>query len=102
MLQESPPVEMPASRLSCEKNPEMVDRQPDNNRHLETNGIIRKGFERTQYKRQVEGSPKTETLIKLDAPTYIAYVDVYPASAIPRFALDTAAEAKSSKRAAFI
>ncbi len=98
MLQESPPVEMPASRLSCEKIPEMVDGNLTTIGIFETNGIIRKGFERTQYKRQVEGSPKTETLIKLDAPTYIAYVDVYPASTIPRFALDTAAEAKSSKR----
>ena len=107
VLQESPPVEISASRLTCEQNPEMVDGDLKTVGTFTPKGTIRKGFERSggfrhpqyqrQYQRRVEGSLKTETLIKLDAPTYINYVDVYPASIIPNFALDTSVEEKSSK-----
>ena len=102
MLQETPPVEIAASRLTCEKNPDMVDGDLSTVGTFRASGTIRKGFERTgirhrQYQRRVEGSLKTETLIKLDAPIYIAYLDVYPASTIPNFTLDATAEEKSSK-----
>ena len=98
MLQETPPVEISASQLTCEKNPAMVDGQLETVGIFEAHGIIQKGFRnQRQYQRQVIGNLKTETLIKLDAPMYIAYVDVYPASTIPRFALDTTAEEQSSK-----
>ena len=97
VLQETPPVEISASRLSCEKNPAMVDGKLETVSVFEAIGTVRKGFDQRQYQRQVIGSLKTETLIKLDAPTYIDYVEVYPASAIPRFILDTTAEKKSSK-----
>ncbi len=101
VLQETPSIEIPASRLFCEKNPEMVDGKLETVSVFETSGTIRKGFERggsqRQYQREVIGSLKTETLIKLDAPTYIDYIEVYSASAIPRFILDTTAENKSSK-----
>ena len=97
VLQETPPIEIPASRLSCEKNPAMVDGKLETVSVFEAIGTVRKGFDQRQYQRQVIGSLKTETLIKLDAPTYIDYVEVYPASAIPRFILDTTAEKKSSK-----
>lgn len=107
VLQESAPVEISASRLTCEQNPEMVDGDLTTAGTFTPKGSIRKGFERSgglrqpqyqrQYQRRVEGSLKTETLIKLDVPTYINYVDVYPASTIPNFALDASAEEKSSK-----
>lgn len=102
MLQEVPPVEISASRLFCEKNPAMVDGNLETVGTFEIEGTIEKGFRRShgsqrQYQRQVIGSLKTETLIKLDAPTYITYIDVYPASTIPRFALDVTAEEKSPK-----
>ncbi|MDE0553725.1 MAG: hypothetical protein OXI24_05895 [Candidatus Poribacteria bacterium] len=93
MLQEPPIVEISTSHLTCKENPEMVDGDLETVGVFKTEGTIQKGLGRSQqYQRQVIGSPKTETLIKLDAPTYIAYVDVYPASTIPRFALDTAIE----------
>ena len=38
----------------------------------------------------MEGTLKTETLIKLDVPTYIAYVEIYPASTIRNVILDAA------------
>ena len=36
-------------------------------------------------------------MIKLDAPTYIDYIEVYPASTLPNFIVDATAEDKSSK-----
>ncbi len=93
MLQEPPIVEISASRLTCGQNPEMVDGDLETVGVFKTEATIQKGLGRSrQYQRQVIGSPKTETLIKLDAPTYIAYVDIYPDSTIPRFALDTTME----------
>ncbi len=84
MLQETPPVEISTSRLTCEKNPAMVDGDLETVGIFEAHGTIQKGFRNQhQYQRQVVGSLKTETLIKLDTPTYIAYVEVYPASNIP-------------------
>ena len=91
VLQESPPVEISASRLSCKENPEMIDGDLKTVGTFTPKGTIRKGFERSgsvvrrqqyqrQYQRQVEGSLKTETLIKLNAPVYIDYIEVYPAS----------------------
>ena len=101
ILQETPSIEIPASRLFCEKNPEMVDGQLETVSVFETSGTIRKGFERggsqRQYQREVIGNLKTETLIKLDAPTYIDYIEVYPASTISNFILDATVEEKSSK-----
>ena len=102
MLQETPPVEISASRLFCEKNPEIIDGKLDTVSVFEAHGAIRKGFGRggnsqRQYQHEVIGSLKTETLIKLDAPTYIDYIEVYPASTLPNFILDATVEEKSSK-----
>ncbi len=101
ILQETPSIEIASSRLSCERNPEMVDGKLETVSVFETSGTIRKGFERggsqRQYQREVIGNLKTETLIKLDAPTYIDYIEIYPASTIPRLILDTTTEEKSSK-----
>ncbi len=108
MLQEPPIVEISASRLTCNENPEMVDGDLQTVGTFTPQGTIRKGFERSgglrqpqyqrMYQRRVEGSLRTETLIKLDVPTYIAYVEVYPASIIRNLALDTATEIKPPKR----
>ena len=103
MLQETPSVEIPASRLSCAQNPEMVDGDLSTVGTFAPKGSIKKeyvvnrGYAPRQYQRRVRGSLKTETLIKLDAPTYIKYIEVYPASIIPNFALDATAEEKSPK-----
>lgn len=99
ILQETPPIEIPAPRLTCGQNPEMVDGDLETIGIFRTDGTVQKGIgRRGQYQRRVEGNPKTETLIKLDAPTYIAYVDVYPASTIPRFTLDTTVQENLSNR----
>ena len=99
MLQEAPFVELPASRLTCDRNPAMVDGDLKTVGTFVTQGSIKKEFvERKakkvylpkQYQRRVEGSLKTETLIKLDTPSYIKYVEIYPASTIRNLILDAA------------
>ena len=103
MLQEAPLVEIPASRLTCDQTPEMVDGDLKTVGTFVAQGSIKKEFVKKvwyaprQYQRQVDGSLKTETLIKLDTPTYIKYVEIYPASIIPNVTLDVSAEEKSPK-----
>ena len=101
MLQEPSRVEISASRLFCEKNPAIVDGDLITVGSFETDGVIRKGLRGRRYKRRVDGNPKTEMLIKLDAPTYVAYVEVYPASTLRRFALDTAGKRSLKGQLAF-
>ena len=96
MLQEAPLVEIPTSRLTCDQNPEMVDGDLKTVGTFAAQGSIKKEFVKRvsyaprQYQRRVEGTLKTETLIKLDVPTYIAYVEIYPASTIRNLILDAA------------
>ena len=103
MLQEVPLVEIPASRLTCNQNPQMVDGDLKTIGVFAARGSIKKEFVKRvsdaprQYQRRVEGSLKTETLIQLDAPTYIKYIEVYPASIIRNLILDTALESPKSK-----
>lgn len=106
MLQEAPLVEISASRLICDRIPEIVDGDLKTVGTFAAQGSIKKEFvsrkgkevyEPRQYQRRVEGSSKTKTLIKLDTPTYIKYVEVYPASTIPNLILDVTAEEKSPK-----
>ena len=106
MLQEAPLVEIPASRLTCDQNPEMVDGDLKTVGTFVAQGTIKKEFvtikakrvyRPQQYQRRVEGTLKTETLIKLDVPTYIAYVEIYPASTIRNLILDTAVKPPNGK-----
>ena len=106
MLQEVPTVEIPVSRLTCALNPEMVDGNLETVGTFIAQGSIKKEFvtrkanrvyQPQQYQRRVEGTLKTETLIKLDAPTYVAYVEIYPASTIRNLILDTAIEIPNGK-----
>ena len=103
MLQEAPTVEIPVSRLTCYLNPEMVDGDLETVGTFAARGSIKKEFVKRvsyapqQYQRRVEGSLKTETLIKLDVPTYIVYVEIYPASTIRNLILDTAIEMPNGK-----
>lgn len=102
VLQESPPSEISVSRLSCEKNPAIVDGDLETIAVFAASGTVLKGFERRgslqrQYRRKVVGDMKPEILIKLDAPIYIDYIDLYPGSRIPRLTLDTTAEEISPK-----
>ncbi len=94
--------EMTASRLTCESNPEFVDGNLETDGTFAVNGFVRKAYylnegegrrlayAQQRYITQVEGQRRTEAIIKLDAPTYVSYVEVYPASRlIPNFAMMT-------------
>ena len=94
--------EMTASRLTCESNPEFVDGNLETESTFAVNGFVRKAYHiyegesrwlayaQRRYITQVEGSRRTEAVIKLDVPTYVSYVEVYPASRlIPNFAMMT-------------
>ena len=94
--------EMAVSRLTCESNPEFVDGNLETASEFVVNGIVRKAYflhegegrrlayAQRRYITQVEGQRRTEAIIKLDAPTYVSYVEVYPASRfIPNFAMMT-------------
>lgn len=102
MLQGTPTVEISAAHLSSEGSPAMVDGDLETIGIFKADGTIQKGFERRggggrQYRRRVVGDMKTETLIKLDTPKYVEYIEVYPASTIRRLTVDTTATEKSSQ-----
>ena len=107
LLQNSPVMELPPSRLMCKTNPEMVDGNLDTIGTFQANGTIQKLYFREntreyntsakKYQIKHDGTLKTETLIKLDKPTYVAYIEIYAGSNIPKLALDFTAEGKSPK-----
>ncbi|MCY3721740.1 MAG: hypothetical protein OXG97_05925 [Candidatus Poribacteria bacterium] len=94
--------EMTASRLTCESNPEFVDGNLETESAFAVRGFVRKAYilhegqgrglayAQRRYITQVEGQRRTEAIIKLDAPTYVSHVEIYPASRlIPNFAMMT-------------
>lgn len=104
----NPPVdEVPPSRLICNSNPEMVDGKLETMATFRSNGKLRKVFfepnthlynsNPKKYKVILDGSLKSNTLIKLDNPTYITYVEIHAGSEIPKLAIDFTSEEKSPK-----
>lgn len=94
--------EIAPARLTCASNPEFVDGNLETVSSFAVNGFVRKAYQvfdgetrrmayaQRRYVTQVEGNRRTEAIIKLDAPTYVSYVEVYPASRhIPNFAMMT-------------
>ena len=94
--------EIAPSRLTCTSNPEFVDGNLETVSSFAVNGFVRKAYQvfddnsrrmtnaQRRYITQVEGNRRTEAIIKLNVPTYVSYVEVYPASRhIPNFALMT-------------
>lgn len=104
IIQNSPVMEIHPSRLTC-SNPNMVDGDLSTSGTFIAKGKIRKKYfaQRTlqaqsnpkNYQVEIDGTLKTDTLIKLDIPTYIAYIEVHTASDIPKLALDFTVEEKS-------
>lgn len=97
-----PVSEIDVLHLTCESNPEFVDGNLETEGTFAVNGFVRKAYHmfggetrrlaysQRRYITQVEGNRRTEAIIKLDTPTYITYVEVYPASrVIPNFAMMT-------------
>ena len=96
-----PTIEIDPAKLTSQMYPELVDGNLDTVSTFAVKGHVEKGYKifeggrrgtksaELKYVTQVEGSPRTEAVIKLDTPTYIAYVEVYPESRIPNLALTT-------------
>ena len=92
------------TELSSITNPQLVDGNLDTVSTFAVSGQIEKKYrtfntkgrnrnhEERRYTTQVDGSLRTQAVIKLKAPTYISYVEVYPESRIPNLALTTTLE----------
>ncbi len=95
-------IELEPSRLSSLTNPELVDGNLDTASTFKIDGYVEKGYEvqrglttrgdnsgELRYVTSIKGGFRTEAVIKLDSPTYITYIEIYPESRIPRLALVT-------------
>ena len=102
-LQGTPIEEITASQLTCETHPEIVDGNLETVATFEVQGTVtkrydvversRRSFGRNQYTTALDGTIRCEIVIKLQEPTYVDTVEVYPASRIPNLALSTTLEA---------
>lgn len=105
VLQNTPVIELDPSRLTCDANPEMVDGDLQTVGTFRAKGSIRKLYHKTVKPGAVtnigdtqtkhDGSLKTDTLIKLDKPTSVAYIEIHAGSDIPKIAVDLTTEEKS-------
>lgn len=97
-----PTVRIDPLRLTSQTNPELVDGNLDTVSTFNIDGYVEKGYEvfssqtrggnnsdELRYVTSIKGGLRTEAVIKLDAPTFITYIEIYPESRIPRFALVT-------------
>ncbi len=96
-----PTLEVDPLRLSSQTYPELVDGNLETVSTFTVKGHVEKGYQvfekrnrridtaELRYLTQVEGNPRSEAVIKLDKPTFITYVEIYPESRIPRLALTT-------------
>lgn len=91
-------IEIDPARLTSQTNPELVDGNLETVSTFVLNGHVEKGFQvqsvgvnsdEVRYVTSVKGGIRTEAVIKLDTPTYITYIEIYPESRIPRLALVT-------------
>lgn len=101
-LQDTPIEEIAPSQLTCETHPEIVDGNLETVATFHVRGAVTKkydivgqgarSFGRGQYTAELDGTTRCEIVIKLEKPTYISRVEVYPASRIPNLALSTSLE----------
>ncbi len=99
-----PTFQIEPSQLSSVTNPQLVDGNIDTVSTFVVNGEVEKKFRRfygekrgekqaeRRYTKSVKGNYRTHAVIKLNEPTYISYVEVYPQSRIPKLALTTTLE----------
>ncbi|MYB63503.1 hypothetical protein F4X73_02325 [Candidatus Poribacteria bacterium] len=99
-----PTFQIEPSQLSSMTNPQLVDGNLDTVSTFAVNGQIEKKYRtfdrkmrdgiqaERRYTTSVKGSYRTHAVIKLNEPTYISYVEVYPESRIPKLALTTTLE----------
>ena len=101
-LQGTPIEEIAPSQLTCDTHPQIVDGNLETIGIFEVRGSVKKShgivgggrhsFGRSQYVTELDGTIRSEILIKLEKPMYVSTVEVYPASRIPNLALSTTLE----------
>ena len=99
-----PTFQIEPSQLSSMTNPQLVDGNLDTVSTFAVSGQVEKKYRtfdrkmrdgiqaERRYTTSVKGSYRTHAVIKLNEPTYISYVEVYPESRIPKLALMTTLE----------
>lgn len=99
-----PTYQIEPSQLSSATNPQLVDGNLDTVSTFVVSGEVEKKYRtffgekrdgkpaERRYTRSVKGNYRTHAVIKLNEPTYISYVEVYPQSRIPKLALTTTLE----------
>ena len=102
-LQDTPIEEIAPSQLTCETHPKIVDGNLETVGTFDVQGTVTKkydvvgqgarSFGKGQYVTDLDGTIRCEIVIKLEKPTYVSTVEVYPASRIPNLALSTTLEA---------
>ena len=102
-LQDTPIEQIASSQLTCETHPEIVDGNLETVGTFDVQGTVTKkydivgqgarSFGKGQYVTDLDGTIRCEIVIKLEKPTYVSTVEVYPASRIPNLALSTTLEA---------
>ncbi|MDE0485134.1 MAG: hypothetical protein OXI67_21365 [Candidatus Poribacteria bacterium] len=109
-----PTFEIDSSRLTSQTNPKFVDGNVDTISTFEVKGHIEKSYKnipvagRTRgerqrmYLTQGQGYRRTEAVIKLDVPTYISYIEIYPASRIPNLSVTSTMEDPPRFKSSFV
>ena len=99
-----PTFQIESSQLSSVTNPQLVDGNLDTVSTFLVSGQVEKKYRtfygakwdgkpaERRYTTSVKGNYRTHADIKLNEPTYISYVEVYPQSRIPKLALTTTLE----------
>ena len=108
VLQQNPPTEILAARLTCDLLPQIVDGRLDTAGALHIDGYVERRniydsrLSATQYfvnSTQVIGSQRAEAVIKLDSATFVTHVEVYAQSAIKEILVETAEGEPEPERA---
>ena len=99
-----PTYQIEPSQLSSLTNPQLVDGNLTTASTFAVSGRIEKKYRsfyvqkrspahaQRKYVTEVDGTRRTSAVIKLDTPTYISYVEIYPETRIPKLALTTTLE----------
>ena len=88
VLNQPPPTEIPAAQLQCEMYPRLVDGNMGTSSILKVKGSIEKDHtdaatDPFRYQDSIQGTNKVQALIELNAPKYVAYIEIHPVSNIP-------------------
>ncbi len=96
ILNQPPPIEIPAAQLQCENYPRLVDGNMGTSSILRVKGSIEKDHTDAsthpyRYQDSIQGTNKVQALIQLNSVEYVTYIEIHPVSSIPSLTVDTVA-----------